>query len=161
MTLRTVQSIGLSIAILVVGFWATTAFAVELMIPAITVQSGETVELPVKIDRVENLAGVKLVMQYDRDLLAYKKGGRAASTVSLMHIVNDKKPGRLILVMAGAKGIGGADISIFSLFFETKEGLKSDHRSEISITECQLMSDRLEALPCDVNTQPITITPLK
>lgn len=161
MTPRTIQSIGFYIVLLMVGFWATTAFGVELVIPAITAQSGETVTIPIKIDQVENLAGVKLVMKYDADLLVYKKGDRTASTASLMHIVNDKKPGILILVMAGAKGIAGKDISIFFLAFETKKGIKSNHRSEIVITECQLMSDQLKTLPCDIKSLPITIMPSK
>ena len=107
--------------------WASAASGTELYIPALTAKSGATVEVPIKIDRVDNLAGVKLVLKYEKNILTFKKAARTKQTSSLMHIVNDKKPGILIVVMAGARGIKGKDFAILSLLFDLKKGLKSNH----------------------------------
>jgi hypothetical protein len=87
--------------------WISPAWGVELSIPEVSIESGKTAEIPLLIDRIDNLAGVKLVIRYDKELLTYKKGVRGQKTSSLMHVVNDKNPGRLVIVMAGARGIKG------------------------------------------------------
>ena len=138
--------------------WAVSAEAIEIKIPPLTVKSGQSIEIPIMIDEIDNLAGVKLVMTYDPETLTYKSGAKTKETDSLMHIVNDKKPGSLIVVMAGAKGIKGKDFPIFKLTFEAKKA-KENTTTKISITETQLMGDDLKERKATVNTHPITILP--
>jgi len=143
---------------LVTVFWASTAFGVELYLPPVQGKAGQTIEIPVMIDRVDNLAGMKLVMKYDPHILTFKKGVRTKYTDSLMHIINSKKPGLLIIVMAGARGIKGKKIPILRLTFDIKKGLKGNH-TQIEITEVQLMSDKLKVIKCKTRVAPITILP--
>lgn len=111
------------------------------------------------IDQVDNLAGVKLVIKYDPETLTFKRGTKTKHTNSLMHIVNDKKPGLLIVVMAGARGIKGKDFSILNLTFAIKKGLKENHTIKIEITELQLMSDKLKDIKCNITVHPLVISP--
>ena len=136
-----------------------SAGAVEISIPARTVKTGQSVTVPVMIDQVDNLAGVKLVLKYDAGVLKFKKASKTGQTSSLMHIVNDRKPGILIVVMAGAKGIKGKNFSILSIDFETQKGLKSNHTTRIEITEVQMMSDRLKTIKTSIRIEPITVSP--
>ena len=115
--------------------------ATELRIPPLSARSGQTIEVPILVDEVDNLAGVKLVMSYDPEIMVFKKGAKTKQTDSLMHVVNDKKPGQLIVVTAGARGIKGKNIPIFTLTFDVKAGLKGNHKEKIGITETQLMTD--------------------
>ncbi|MFC1859414.1 cohesin domain-containing protein [Thermodesulfobacteriota bacterium] len=142
-------------------YWGSTAFGVDLFIPAVEVKTGQTIDIPIMLDQVDNLAGVKLVMKYDPNILIFKKATKTEHTSSLMHIANDKKPGLLIVVMAGPRGIKGKDFSILSLTFDTKKDLKSNHTTNIKITEVQLMSDQLKELTCNIKTDPIKILPEK
>ena len=87
------------------------AHGTEIYIPPLSAASGSTVQVPVMIDEVGNLAGIKLVMRYDPALLTFKRGAKTSHTDSLMHIINSKNPGVLILVMAGARGIKGGALS--------------------------------------------------
>jgi len=139
--------------------WQGSVGATEIRIPPITARPSQTIDIPIVIDEVDNLAGVKLVMSYDPEILVFKKGAKTKQTDSLMHVVNDKKPGQLIVVMAGAKGIKGKDASIFTLTFDVKAGLKGNHVTKIAITEVQLMSDQLKEIKCNVVIDPITISP--
>ena len=139
--------------------WAVPAEAVEIRIPPLTAKSGQLLEVPITIDEIDNLAGVKLVLTYDPAILIYKSGMKTKETDSLMHIVNDKKPGLLIVVMAGAKGIKGKDLPIFTLTFEVKKDIKENRTTKISITESQLMGDDLKERKATVNSHPITILP--
>jgi hypothetical protein len=139
--------------------WTAWAGATEIKIPPVAAKSGQSIDIPIMVNEVDNLAGVKLVMSYDPEILTYKKGMKTKETDSLMHIVNDKKPGSLILVMAGAKGIKGKDFSIFTLTFEVKKELKENCTTQISITESQLMGDDLKERKSTVVISPITILP--
>jgi hypothetical protein len=144
---------------LVLVFLASSAWSTDLYIPPVKGKSGESIDVPVMLDEVDNLAGVKLVLKYDPEILAFKKGAKTKHTDSLMHIVNDKKPGLLIVVMAGARGIKGKKFSVFTLTFEIKRGLKGNHTTEIKITEVQLMSDQLKDIKTKTTVHPITILP--
>ncbi len=135
----------------------STAWGVELSIPDIQAKPGETITVPLTLDQADNLAGVKLAMTYDPKVLQYKGGNKTSHTAPLMHIVNDKKPGRLILVMAGAAGIKGEKFPIFTLTFEVVQKTQAD-RTQIQIHEIQLMSDALKELKATVKLPPIRIT---
>jgi hypothetical protein len=140
-------------------FWISLAWGAELYIPPLNGKSGQSIDIPIMIDLVENLAGVKLVMTYDPELLTFNKGAKTKQTDSLMHIVNDKKPGLLIVVMAGARGIKGKDFPLLTLTFAVKEGLKGNHATQIKITEVQLMSDKLKDIKCSTKVGPLIISP--
>jgi len=139
--------------------WASAVWGTELYTPPIKGKSGQSIDIPIMIDQIDNLAGLKLVLKYDPKILIYKKTTKTDQTASLMHIVNDKKPGLLVVVMAGPKGIKGKKLSIFSLTFETKKGLKSNHTTSIKITEVQLMNDQLKDIECKTRLSPVTIIP--
>ena len=138
--------------------WAPVASGTELHIPEITARSGQSVDIPIIIDRVDNLAGLKLVMNYDPKILTFKKGVKTKHSDSLMHIINDKKPGRLIVVMAGAKGIGCKDFPILNLTFKVKAGLKGNHVTNIEICDLEMMSDQLKDITCRVKLNPLIIS---
>ncbi len=129
----------------------------ELSIPALSGAPGEVLEVPLVVDAVDNMAGVKLVMRYDPELLSFKRGTKTRHTESLMHIVNDKTPGRLIIVMAGARGINGKDFSIFNLFFKINDKAKGNHTTAIEITQVEMMSDKLQPVPCKVRSEPLVV----
>jgi len=139
--------------------WQGSVGATEIRIHPITTRPNQTIDVPIIVDEVDNLAGVKLVMSYDPEILVFKKGAKTKETDSLMHVVNDKKPGQLIVVMAGARGIKGKNLPIFTLTFDVKSNLKGNHKVKITITEAQLMSDQLKEIKCTVVVDPITISP--
>jgi hypothetical protein len=150
----------IAILFLFVSFsWPGLVGATEIRISPLTAHPGQTVDVPITIDEVDNLAGVKLVMSYDQEILVFKKGAKTKQTDSLMHVVNDKKPGQIIVVMAGARGIKGKNIPIFTLSFDVKSSIKGNHKIKIAITEAQLMSDQLKEIKCNIVIDPITISP--
>ena len=51
---------------------AANALGTELYIPALKSEAGKAVEVPLMIDEVDNLAGVKIVMKDDAGLLTYR-----------------------------------------------------------------------------------------
>ena len=148
-----------SLAMLILGLTSPFAYAAELRIAPVTTQSGQPLDILIKVQDVDNLAGVKLVMTFDPEILTFKRGAKTKATEALMHVINDKKPGLLIIVMAGARGISGKDTVIFKLTFDTKGGLKENHTTKVEIKEAQLMSDQLKEIKCGVVVSPVTILP--
>ena len=59
--------------------------------------------------------------------------------------------------MAGARGIGGKDLSILTLRFQVKPEVTPPAETRIEITEVQLMSDQLKDIPYEVRTGPVRI----
>lgn len=148
--------------LIVIWIWAAagsvlTVSATEIIIPEIKTKPGETITVPIMIDEVDNLAGIKIVMKYNKEVLIYKKADKTAASSSLIHIVNDKKPGILIAVMAGARGIKGKNFSILNMTFEVNKELKKSVTEKIDIGEVQLMSDQLKNLDYSVKSNPILV----
>lgn len=136
---------------------ASAGSADELIIPALTGEPGKTVTVPIVLDKVDNLAGIKISLKYDTGLLQYKKAEKAKSTSSFLHVVNDKKPGLLIIVMASAVGIKGKDLTIMTLDFEVKPSVKEKTAAKLDVSELQLMSDKLKELKYKIKSHPIDI----
>ncbi len=145
--------------LLILLFLPAAAPGAELSIPAVTAKAGTAFELPVRVDQVDNLAGVKLHLTYDPELLTFDEAEKTRETSSLMHIVNSKKPGTLIIVMAGARGIKGEDIPLLTLRFTVAETVTEKQTTAIEVREAQLMSDALKDLSYTVAFAPVTILP--
>ena len=139
--------------------WVSSARGIELSIPMLGARPGQQIEVPIQIDAVDNLAGVRIVMKYDAKMLKFKKAVRTDQTASLMHIVNDKKPGILIIVMAGPRGIKGKNLSILNLIFDVKQDLKGNHTTRFTITKSQLMSDQLKDINHTIKVNLLIISP--
>jgi len=139
--------------------WASPASAAQVSIPPMAGKPGQVLDIPVMIDQVDNLAGVKLVIRYEKQILVYRKGVKTKYTGSLMHIINDKKPGLLIAVMAGARGIQGKDFPILVFTFQIARDLKERLETRLEIQEVQLMSDKLKDIAYQIKVSPLTITP--
>ncbi len=135
----------------------TPALGVELTFPGVEIEPGGGFEIPVLVDAVENLAGLKLSLAYDDRVLNFKKAEKTRATTSLMHIVNDKKPGVLIIVMAGARGIQGKELPLLRLSFEAETPENLPHETKIEVKEIQMMSDQLKDLPTTTVIHPILI----
>jgi len=145
--------------VLAAFFAESPALGAELAIPDLQAKAGQDIRVPLMIDQVDRLAGVKLILKYNEDLLTFKGSARTKITDSMMHVVNDKTPGKLIIVMASAKGITGRDITLMNLFFSVKNGLTGNHNIFIETAEVQLMSDDLRDIPCKAKSGKITILP--
>ncbi len=135
-----------------------TATALELSIPPTAVIAGETVKIPLLVDKTDNLAGVRLVLSYDTKDLTYAGAVKTSHTAQMMYVVNNKKPGELIIVMAGAQGIKGEKFSILDLSFKAKP-VREKKTSRIEIKEVQMMSDQLKDISCAIRVSPVTISP--
>jgi len=129
----------------------------QLIFSQMSVNPGQTLEIPVLLKNVPNMAGIKLAIQYDKDLLTYLRSEKTKTTASLMHIVNDKHPGKLIIVMAGARGVALNNQSIMNLFFKVKENISKSVDTKFKINELQLMSDNLKELAYEFQIAPIHI----
>ena len=149
----------LLISVLFFAMLGGTARAAEITVPYQKVRPGEFLNVPIMIDKADNLAGVKLVINFDKDILKFKEGNTTPSTRSLMNVINDKVPGRLIVVMAGAKGISGKDLTLLVLTFEVKANMAAERSTKLDIVETQLMTDQLKEVKAVVNVKPFDIIP--
>ncbi|MBW2030586.1 MAG: hypothetical protein JRJ31_16105 [Deltaproteobacteria bacterium] len=140
-------------------FLSAPAWGTEVYVPVMEGRAGSEIVVPIMIDEVENLAGIRLVLHYDASFLRFVEGTRTKHVNSLMHIINDKKPGVLIIVMAGARGIKGKNFSIMDLKFRVKEVLRGNHTTSIVFKEVQLMSDELKEVEAMATSSTLTLLP--
>ncbi|KPA16590.1 cellulosome anchoring protein [Candidatus Magnetomorum sp. HK-1] len=129
----------------------------QLIFPKMEVQPGQTIKIPITLDQVPNMAGIKLALTFDKKLLTYVKNEKTKITASLMHIVNDKHPGKLVIVMAGARGVPVNNQSVMNLFFQVNKNIPKAVDTKFKVIEIQLMSEALKELDCEFNISPIHI----
>ncbi|CAN2041181.1 hypothetical protein GMMP15_360022 [Candidatus Magnetomoraceae bacterium gMMP-15] len=145
--------------VLLILFLVFNTKAAELLIPAQTGFSGESIKVPVIISYIDNMAGIKLVLEYDHKVLSFQNGKKTSVSSSLMHIINKKTPGKLIIVMAGARGISIIDNSpILHLFFMVNKNT-GPLTTNINVKDIQIMSDNLKEVHCNIKTELIAIEP--
>jgi hypothetical protein len=107
-----------------------------------------------KIDKAEKLAGMKLTITYPEQYLEFKTAEKTSTFNSFMHVINDKNPGKLVIVMASAKGVSGDDLKLFDFTFSPIPGNPAvSYR--IEPMECQLMSENLQEIPCEASSTSI------
>lgn len=106
----------------------------------------------VTVRQINSLAGIKLRIDYPEQLLTFLDASKSEATSNFLHVVNDKTPGHLIIVMASAKGISGNDIPLVQLTFKTST-VASPSSLPVSISQCQLMSDTLKDFPCKIDDE--------
>ncbi|MCB2216804.1 MAG: cohesin domain-containing protein [Desulfobulbaceae bacterium] len=100
------------------------------------------------IDRAEKLAGMKVTLSYDSTNLSFVKAKKAPSVSSFMHVVNDKIPGTVIIVMASATGISGTDVELLHLYFK-QTGNNPKSQMKVSVIQTQLMNENLQEISTD------------
>lgn len=106
--------------------------------------------LVLEIDKVEQLAGIKISATYPDSVLKFESATKTKATSSFMHVINDNVPGKLIMVMASAQGISGTDVALLDLNFKVLSDSMVTS-SSIDITQCQLMTENLKEITCDTN----------
>ena len=129
-------------AVLLLCIAGSTAFGAELNIPTVTGTHGEMVKLPVTVDKVDNLAGIKLSLSYDRKILKFIKAEKTAYTANMLYVVNDKVPGKLIIVMAAAKGFASENAPLVEMTFELLQDVNKEDSVTLEIIDAELMDDK-------------------
>ena len=122
--------------------------AEQIRVVGVENQSKPTYSL--QVTDAKALAGVKIKLAYPADSLQYVASAITGNTSGFLHVINDKLPGQLVVVMASAKGVSGPLIELLTLSFEQISDAKQDHPPVIEVTACQLMSDDLRELPCKI-----------
>lgn len=135
-----------SLGLLFTLVWPCSIWGASVHLPKMQAAAGDLVEMAVYIEKVKNLAGMKLVLSYDSTVLKFQEERKDPIAQSLMHVVNPKIPGKLIVVMAGAKGIQIDNGPIIYLTFKVSDKINAQRKIPIKIEEVQLMTDQLKNL---------------
>lgn len=109
---------------------------------------GAKTEFILKIVNAKKLAGLKISVTYQHQYLKFSEAVKTTEMSSFLHIVNDKVPDKLIIVMASAKGISGENIPILLLKFDALQS--AGDAANLQITGCELMDESLQNIPCTV-----------
>jgi hypothetical protein len=133
------------------------ARAAEVTVGSAKGKAGSEIQLPLSFDKTDNMAGVKIVLTYNQDMLEFLKAEKTESSQGLMHIVNSTVPGRIVLVMAGATGIKGENLVFCNLYFRIKEKLTSAFQAQIRIVEAEAKSDQLKNIQLELRNGVVVI----
>lgn len=132
---------------LLVLVWAVTAEASQLYFSESQEEKLES-KYVLLVDNVEKLAGLKVIVRYPVENMKYTGSRKTNRTSGFMHVINDKNPGKLIVVMASARGITGDDLPLIELMFEKTHERKG---GRLTIVLCQLMDEDLKNITCSLN----------
>lgn len=132
-----------ALALMLHLFTARNAACVELRIPDRQVRPGEAVVVPVMVDAVERLAGVKMVLLYDRRLLDFVSLERGPAAAAMLQVVNDRIPGKLIVVMACARGIQIRNQPLCTITFHPRNRGTAPEKTRLHLTRADLVREDL------------------
>lgn len=97
----------------------------KLILPTgLEVVAGATCEVPILIEGGEELIGCRIVVQYATQTLALEPGGVSTAntlTEKFLPVVNDTKPGTVIVSMAGTEPIASSAGVLLSLTFRVHQ----------------------------------------
>ena len=127
-------------------FGTTATGAATLSVVPVAASSG--LKVTVQADAVADLAGARMVLVYDQETLAFTEARKTPATASFMHVVNPRKPGEVIVVLASAKGISGDKLPLIEAEFSLLRKKKNAEMAAVRIERCELMSEKLQAIPC-------------
>ncbi len=130
-------------------FFLSLSWGAEIYIPSVKHKAKGYIEIPIMIDQVNKLAGVRLIIRYDSKALTFKKGIKTKYSDPLIYVINSKIPGKLIIVMAGANGISGKKFPLIKLMFEIKQ-IKKVSSPWIKIVSAELVSEQLQSINCKI-----------
>jgi hypothetical protein len=119
----------------------------------VAIANDKQLQIAIEIDSVKALAGIKLTLSYNIKELSFVNAEKTKMTTSLMHVVNDKIPGKLIIVMAGAKGISGDNVPLVVLTFEV--ATESPPTIPVNIEQVQLMGEDLREIAVTIRREPL------
>jgi hypothetical protein len=143
--LRTSKSYIVLFSILALFFGPASGHADAANLKFIPESSGNQLTFSLVVDHAEQIAGVKITLVYDKNFLTFKSAEKTKMTASFMHVVNDKVPGKIIIVMASAKGLSGDNVPLFHLKF-TKIANSDTEKQTITVTQVQLMDEKLKEI---------------
>ncbi len=127
--------------------WSTSGHANTANLKFMPETSGNQLRFSLVIDHAVQIAGMKITIVYDRKLLTFKSAEKSPATSSFMHVVNDKTPGKIIIVMASAKGITGDKVPLLHLEFTKFPHTDTDKKMQtITVTQIQLMNEKLKEI---------------
>jgi len=138
---------------------AVSASAIDPRQQNTTILKGHVFTTRLVIDEVTNLAGIKISLKYNAKVLEYVSCKKTRYVAPLMQVVNDKTPGVLIIVMAGAKGIQGKNIPVCEFTFKARSEINQQTNKVLEISECELMSDMLQKIDSKIMIKDFVITP--
>jgi len=101
-----------------------------------------------KVDRIDKLAGLKVTIKYDSKKNTFESAGKTSATSSFLHVINGKTEGKIIVVMASARGVSGDEIGLISLTFSLAGSKSNTNEKTVSVLNCQLMDEELKEIPC-------------
>lgn len=141
-----------SVIFISIIFTALISVSAELKAQRVNNKETNTVEINISTIDAQDLAGLKVVLHYDLQKLKYKNLSKSKETKAMMHVVNDKNPGTLIIVMASATGQQTADFDLFTISFEKLTELDGQTPLEIKVKNVEMMSAALIEIPCSTKT---------
>lgn len=108
----------------------------------------ENVQIDLKIDKAEKMAGMKMVLSYNQKAIQFVEAKKSKQTQPFLHVINDKNPNKLIIVMASARGITGQDIALLHMTF--KKTAAENEAPFLKVTQIQLMSEDLKEIKANL-----------
>lgn len=139
----------ISACLFILLLYILPANSAEIIVtPGIQIEGPEVRSLVFSVHAAPKLAGVKLVLEFNPSEYTYTTLRKTKATQNMMHVVNDKHPGKLIVVMASATGQSASNVDLFTLAFTSQGTPPKSAGLALKVTKVELMSSDLVEIPC-------------
>ena len=125
--------------------FCSSANANEARLSFVAEDSEKPLRLSLYIDNADRIAGMKVVIAFDKNSLVLKQADKSKVTSSFLHVVNDKLAGQIIFVMASASGVSGQNLPLCHFeFFKIDDARQRSN--QVAVTQLQIMNENLQEI---------------
>lgn len=133
------------------------ALATDLIVTSATATPGQQISLQVLLQPGSHVAGLKMTIGYDADVMTFVRADKLADANGMMYVVNDRQPGKLIVVMAGAKGVETPKVALLDLVFQIRQPIHNDMNTHVHLMDVEAKSDQLKSVPLQLRSGDVHI----
>jgi hypothetical protein len=106
----------------------------------------DAIEATLTVEPAERIAGIKAVFTYDARSVTFKEARKSEATASFLHVVNDRTPGRLVIVLASATGISAERVELCHLVFDLNDHQQPPPAPLIALEDIEIIDDLLNKI---------------
>jgi hypothetical protein len=150
------------ISVLFLSFLCFQAYGIEVSVPNVMVDLGESVIVPINVDNATGIAVGDITLEYDTSIVAVKVAKPTSLSVPLSPVIETNIVGKITINMASANGLVGGNGALFEIEFEAKaqKGVSPLTLSQVELSNKNLDGIAVTTKDGSVTTKEAAATPI-
>jgi len=136
--------------------YSIAASAVEVSIPSLIAEPGETITIPISVDDAKGIAGGDIILAFDQDNLTAKEA-QATELAASLNFMPNLLADEITISMAGTNGIPEGSGVLIEIIFEVSAAAKVESIIPLTLKEVAFYDELGNDIPVTIVNGSVTI----